>query len=111
MKYCALAAQVPDENVLKEEYKSAREIGVIRIGEENLYFRKFWKIYYISYHNIHRCFRRVEDVPMKLCCGKGNMGIEYLVICGEKGELAQIELPGTKAARILIKEIEKRIQD
>lgn len=111
MKYFPLTTQTLNENELKIEYKSSREIGVVRLGEKHLYFRKLRKIYYIPYGDIEKCFRRVITVPMKLCCGKGDMGIEHLVICGRDGELAQIELPGTKAARILMEQLKDRIPD
>ena len=87
---------------MQEEYRRAREIGTLRLGEKRLYFRTGLKAYCIPYDNIRRYFRRVMQVPAKLCCGKGNFEIENLVICGDGGELAQIQLPGTKAAKIVM---------
>jgi hypothetical protein len=50
-------------------------------------------------------------VPAKLCCGKGDLEVENLVICGDKGELAQIQLPGTRAAKVLMEELENLIPE
>ncbi|MCC8356564.1 MAG: hypothetical protein LJU34_01730 [Oscillospiraceae bacterium] len=100
-----------DPKELASEYEAAREIGKLRLGELRLYFKQARKIYYIPYNAVRRCFRRVQLVQAKLCCGKGNLEIENLVICGEEGELAQVQLPGTKAAKILMEELERLIPE
>ena len=102
MKFQPLTRPGEDAALLREEHRQAREIGTLRLGQENLYFRAGLKVYYIPYGDIRRYFRRVMQVPAKLCCGKGDFEIENLVICGEGGELAQVQLPGAKAARIVM---------
>jgi hypothetical protein len=113
MKFYPLEDAQPQTEAqeLESEYTIAREIGNLRLGELRLYFRKGRKVYYIPYANIRRCFRRVMLVPAKLCCGKGDLQVENLVICGETGELAQIQLPGTRAAKLLMEDLEKRIPE
>ena len=100
MKFESLASQAADPSLLQEEYRQAREIGKLRLGQRNLYIRAGLKAFYIPYADIRRYFRRVMQVPAKMCCGKGNFEIENLVICGDAGELAQVQLPGAKAAKI-----------
>ncbi|MCD8087577.1 MAG: hypothetical protein LUE22_03180 [Oscillospiraceae bacterium] len=100
-----------DPKALASEYEAAREIGRLRLGELRLYFKQARKVYYIPYSAVRRCFRRVQLVQAKLCCGKGNLEIENLVICGEEGELAQVQLPGTKAAKVLMAELERLIPE
>ena len=102
MKFEALASPADDPSLLQEEYKQAREIGKLRLGQKHLYLRAGLKLYYMPYTDIRRYFRRVMQVPAKMCCGKGNFEIENLVICGDRGELAQIQIPGTKAAKIVM---------
>ncbi len=102
MKFYPLGSAVLEGGDLQTEYKSGRQIGKIRLGKGLFFFRSMRKVYYIPYNEIRRYFRRVMMVPAKLCCGKGDFQMENLVICGDAGELAQIELPGTKAARVLI---------
>lgn len=103
MKFYPLKASAEaDKQSLQEEYKAGHEIGKLRLGEKRLYFRSMRKVYYIAYADIRRYFRRVMLVPAKMCCGRGNFQMEHLVLCGEEGELAQIELPGTKAAMVVM---------
>jgi hypothetical protein len=113
MKFYPLEENQPQTEAkqLESEYTAAREIGKIRLGEQRLYFRSGRKIYYIPYTSIRRCFRRVMLVPAKLCCGKGDLEVENLVLCGDSGELAQIQLPGTRAAKILMEELKALIPE
>lgn len=108
MKFYSLTHHTIDNASLEADYKNAREIGIIRLGENSLFFRRRMKKYYIAYSDIERAFRRVMSVPAKLCCGKGEFIIENLVIYAEDKEVAQIQLPGTKAAKILIEEMKKK---
>ena len=106
-----VTAQVGEEG-LNSEYKTAREIGKVKMGELRLFVKSGLKTYYIPYHDIRRMFRRVLAVPAKLCCGKGDFEIENLVICGaDDKELAQIQLPGKKAAQILMEELKQRVPE
>ena len=101
-----------DEEELNKEYKTAREIGKVKMGELRLFVKSGLKTYYIPYHAVHRMFRRVLAVPAKLCCGKGDFEIENLVVCGaDDRELAQIQLPGKKAAQILMEELKQRVPE
>lgn len=111
MKFCPLTNEEPDKEALAADYKTATEIGVVRLGRVHLYFRRARKVYYIPYSQIRRAFRRVMLVPAKLCCGRGELQVENLVICSDQGELAQIGLPGTRAAKGLMEELKKRIPD
>ena len=111
MKFCPLTEEEPEKEALAADYKEAKEIGVVRLGGAHLYFRRARKVYYIPYSRICRAFRRVMLVPAKLCCGKGELQVENLVICSARGELAQIGLPGTRAAKGLMDELKKRIPD
>ncbi len=97
--------------MLEKEYRTAREIGVVRIGETHLFFRARLRTYCVPYAEIRRCYRRVMLVPAGLCCGKGELQMENLVIEGDAGELAQIQLPGTRAAKALIEELQTRMPD
>lgn len=111
MKFYPLVSAADDEGSLASEYNAAREIGKLRLGELRLYFRSGRKTYYIPYKDVRRCFRRVQLIPAKMCCGNGAFELENLVICGDGGELCQIQLPGTRAAKILMEELERLIPE
>ncbi|MCD7955789.1 MAG: hypothetical protein LUG93_08580 [Lachnospiraceae bacterium] len=108
MHFYSLTGSVRDEKALAADYRPAREIGVIRLGEEVLYFRKQRKIFYVPYDEIRQCFRQVMLVPARLCCGQGNLSVENFVICTDAGELAQIQIPGERAGKALLEEIRVR---
>lgn len=109
MKYYPLTAEIADA-VLDAEYKSGREIGPITLGETCLFFKVKRKVSYIPYTDIKRAFRRVQLVGMKMCCGKGDLEVENVVLCGSNDqELAMIQLPGARAGVILLEELEKRV--
>ncbi len=112
MKFYPMTASEAEESELNKEYKTAREIGKVKMGELRLFVKSGLKTYYIPYHDVRRLFRRVMAVPAKLCCGKGDFEIENLVICGDGDkELAQVQLPGKKAAQILMEELKQRVPE
>ena len=109
MNFYMTTSEVPVD-VLSAEYKAGREIGPITLGETCLFFKVKRKVSYVPYADITRAFRRVQLVGMKMCCGKGDLEVENLVICGaEDKELAMIQLPGARAGVIMLEELEKRV--
>ena len=110
MKFYSLEGiKTAEKQDIEQDYRQSREIGIVRLGKEHLYFRLLHKIYYIPYADIRRCFRRVMLVPAKLCCGRGDLEVENLVVCTDQGEAAQIQLPGAKAGKILLEELKIRL--
>ena len=106
MRFTPLVSPAADPDELAGEFKSAREIGPVRLGERRLFFRKGMRQYYIPYEDVGRLFRRVVSVPARLCCGRGELNLEHLVICGKDDrELAQIQLPDARAARFLMEQL------
>ena len=96
---------------LPAQYASARIIGSVRIADDVLFARSGLRTYYSPYTEIRNCFRRVIGVPMKMCCGKGEMAVEKLVISDGTAELAEIPLPGTRAALEVMKILEEKMPD
>ena len=91
------------------EFKEARTMGKVRLGKAHLFFRTGLKVFAVPFDRITRCFRRVLLVPMKVCCGRGELQVEHLVIHTEEGEVAQIQLPDTRVAKKLMEELKKII--
>lgn len=109
MKFHPLEGLEAEKSAVQADYAAGREIGTARLGALYFHFRLRGHVYYIPYGALTRCFRRVELVQARMCCGKGNFEIENIVICGkDEQEIAQIQLPGAKAGKILLEEIAKR---
>ena len=106
MKFYPLTKELPAE-VVAAGYKEGREIGKARMGGKCLYFRDKLKVYYIPYEDISRVFRRVLLIPAKMCCGRGDFEVENIVICSGEKEMAQIQLPGERAGKIMLEELSK----
>ena len=111
MKYYSVTGEVLFDAALGGEYRAARAFGVVRVGGAHLFFRAGMRTYAMPYGDIRRCYRRVMQVQMRLCCGRGNLDVEHLVIEGEAGEVAQIQLPGTRAARELMELLKQRMPE
>ena len=111
MKFYPVKTLIEDSASLEEDYRSARAFGLLRAGSSGIFFRVRLKTYYIPYSDIRRAFRRVMSVPARMCCGRGNFEIEHLVVCDEEKELAVIQLPDTKAARILMELLREKMPD
>ena len=107
MAYYPLTDTIVDNKTLDAEKKEARQIGVIRLGKEVFMFRAGLKTYYIPYSEMKNCFRRVMNVPAKMCCGNGNFRVENLVLSDGEKELAVIQLPGERAAKELMKSLKE----
>lgn len=108
MKFNPLASII-EEDILSSEYKNGREIGNVTLGDTCMFFKVRLKVSYIPYTDVKRAFRRVQLVQTKMCCGKGDLQVENLVICGSNDEeLVQIQLPGARAGIIMLEELEKR---
>ena len=102
VKFYTSAGQPFSDPAVEAAYRAARAIGVVRVGGGRLFFRAGLRVYALEAGELRRCYRRVMRVPMKLCCGEGSLDVETLVVEGEVGELASVQLPGTRAARALM---------
>ena len=106
MIFHSLTESKRERSTVSAEYKAAKSIGVVRLGSECFFFRRWFKIYYVAYEEMTRCFRRVLLIPV--AGGKKNMRLETLVIADKKGELAQIQIPGADAAKTLLEELKAK---
>lgn len=88
-----------------DEYKKGRGYGSVTIGSDHLFIKKGLKAYCIAYNDTDRIFRRVRRVNAQMCCDNGELELEYLVVSADGRELIEAELPGKKAARMLMDEL------
>ena len=110
MKYISLISQNinSESNIdLASICKNGHSIGPVIIGDGYLFVKKGFRYYYISYKDADKIFRRVKRLHANICCGDGDIEVEYLVIYAQGSELMEITLPGKKAARAIIDELNK----
>ncbi len=111
MKFVPLKSPAEDMDALSSDYRSGHGIGVLTLGDRCLFFKRRFTVYYIFYQEADRFFRRVQMVPARLCCGRGDFQVENLVICSEGKELAMVQLPGTRAAEAAMEELKEKAPD
>ena len=108
--YDAVTRMKTSEN-LEPEYKSAEAFGKLHLGSTHLFFRSGLKTYAVEYSLITRCYRRVMLVPMRLCCGRGELQVENLVLHTAEKEIAQIQLADTAAAKKVLEKLKIHMSD
>jgi len=108
MKFLPLTTTQKEADALSEEYKAAHQIGKVFLGTNTFFIKKGFKVYYIGFSEIHRAFRRVKAVPTRICCGKGEIRLEYIVLCDKKNEIAEIYLPDERASTAIINELQQK---
>ena len=110
----------PDAAAVRDwsaEYRAGRRIGALSLGTDALFFRKALTVYVVPYAQIRRYFRRVLAIPARIgCCAGGELRVENLVVCvsdasGAEREAAQIQLPGERAAKIVMEELRRLAPD
>ena len=61
MKFVCLGRVQEEQEILKQEYKSAEYLGEVRMGEIHLFYRYFIKTRYISYGELRQAYLREES--------------------------------------------------
>ena len=96
---------------LSGELREGHTIGPVTVSKNNLFIKKGLRRYYIAYADAERIFRRVRRLHANICCGDGDIEVEYLVIGIDGREVMEVTLPGKKAARMLLDEIKQAAPD
>ncbi len=106
MKFYSLGTkEVANGKELQPQFDAGHQIGAVCVSDEYLFFKKGLKRYVIAYREAERIFRRVRTVTANICCEGGDLRFDYLVIMQGGTELAEVQLPGQKAAQMLLEEI------
>lgn len=96
---------------LTELFKNGHAIGNVTISRSHLFVKKGMRRYYIAYADAEKIFRRVRRLHANICCGDGDIEVEYLVVSSDGRELAEITLPDKKAAQMLFAELKQTVPD
>ena len=112
MRFYSLTKQdktAPEE--LKAQFRSGHQVGVVCVGQDYLFVRKRLKTYFVSYTDAERIFRRVQTVHVNMCCEQGDLQFDYLVVMLDGKEVLEAQLPGAKAAKLLMEELKETRPD
>ena len=96
-----------EEAILKAQFDSGHQIGVVSVADDYLFVKKRLKTFFISYKDADRIFKRVCVVTANICCEGGDLRFDYLVVYKDS-KLIEVQLPGEKAARILFDELKEK---
>lgn len=81
-----LGPALPREE-LEEDFRRARDLGKVRLGERCLYFTRLSGTVCLPYGEVVWAYLRQEEVNAKLCCGQANFDQFYLMVQGSDGKL------------------------
>lgn len=95
------------QDTLSAIYKAGHTIGPVTVADDYLFIKKGLRNFYIAYIDAEKIFRRVRRLHANICCGDGDIEVEYLVIQADGRELMEVTLPGKKAAQILMTELKE----
>ena len=105
MKFFNVAGESISNRNLENEYSNSRSIGTLKIGSSHLFFRSGFKTYTLAGKDLERVYRRVMLVPARMCCGRGELAIEHIVLEAGGSVAAQIQMPGEKAGKAALEAI------
>lgn|GEM_PF-2016209 len=106
MKFTNLIPNEPNKEVPTDtQFKEGHTIGAVTVAKDYLFIKKGLKTFFVAYASAERIFRRVRRLHANICCGDGDIEVEYLVVTHEGRECIEVTLPGKKAAQILMEEI------
>lgn len=108
MKWIPLKTAEARTSALAEEYRGAKKVDVFRLGERHLFVKKKLSVCYLSYEELDRFFRRVLQVPIRVSCCGGEMGVEHIVLCSGGEELAMILLSDPRTAPTVMEALKER---
>ena len=91
MRWIHTQTPAPQE-ALEIDYRSACDLGKVRLGERWLFFPKFSGTAYLPYDQVARVWLRQEEVNARLCCGTANFDQFFLMIEGTDGQLRRAEV-------------------
>ncbi len=108
MNFININDETIENDILKNEFKNAKKIARVKIGENILFFSQGMKKFYIAYKDIYRVFRRIKAVTTRFFKSKGEIQLEYLVLCSKKSELCEIDLPDADHSNQIIEIIQNK---
>ncbi|MCM1125769.1 MAG: hypothetical protein NC429_04800 [Lachnospiraceae bacterium] len=90
--------------MIMEDYK-------VKLGEQELSYRRGFKWYALPYEDITHAYLRIEEVRSKLCCAMANLDMHFLVLKTKKGELLKLEASSKESVKRMLDELKQKNPD
>ena len=103
MKFVCLGRVQEEQEILKQEYKSAEYLGEVRMGEIHLFYRYFIKTRYISYGELRQAYLREESGES----GEFLLKEFYLMLKAADGGLHKLRMEREVNARAVVAGLEE----
>lgn len=103
MGYQCLCGQEVPKKELKTEFKTARYLVEVRLGERHFFYRNLFRIRYIAYDQIHNLYLRMEHGE----CGEFLLMEHYIQLRDKTGREYQLRMERPECAREVLEYIKK----
>lgn len=100
---CLCGQEIPKED-LKAEFKRAKYLVEIRLGERHLFYRNLFRIRYIAYEQIENLYLRMESGE----CGEFLLMENYLQIRDKEGREYQFRMERPECAREVLEYVRSK---
>lgn len=95
MRFVCLAGEEEAKEALVSEFKAAKRMGEVRMGEVHLFYRYFIRIKYVSYEEITKAYLREESGES----GEFLLKEHYLMLETQNGVLHKLRMEREEYAR------------
>ena len=96
------------QDKVQNEYKSARDLTQVRVGDTMLFIRSRMKVYYMPLSVISKAFRRVNLVDVKMACCGSSLPMDSVVVCAGDDEVAEFHTGTERISNALLEELSAR---
>lgn len=99
---CLCGQEVPKEE-LKTEFKAARYLVEVRLGERHFFYRNLFRTRYIAYDQIDNLYLRMEHGE----CGEFLLMEHYIQLRDKAGKEYQFRMERPECAREVLEYVKK----
>lgn len=75
-----------------QSYDEANTYGKVKLGGDWIFWKEGLRQCALQLTGVQRAYRRVEEVPAKLCCGRTNFDVQSLVLVLSDGNELSLKI-------------------
>lgn len=92
------------------EFEQAGCYGKVRLGEQQIFWKRGFVWYKAQLDDVVRAYRRVEEADARMCCGSMNFDIQKLMLVRKDGTILELLIgDGTdRDAKALFEELKQQ---